>query len=374
MMTPPPPTTPTPSSLRDLLARERVEDEDDDGGGAARRPTPRRASRSPRRGAASRSRSCRHASPPPPPPPPRTPLARKGRKEGDDAAAADDDGSVAAVVAVLSAYAGRFIKDAEFRSVLREKCEACLEPASNAATAAEDAAAGRAVLANLELGIESIERLAADGAAAPRDAKIRSLRNSIRLLSVVASLHSPRPAAAAGGRGTTTTCGVPNSHLAACAQLYLSVVYRMERNDRVAARHLLQVFADAPGLARRDLLPDLWDRVFLPHLLHLKVWFTNEVELVAGWDADDRCRRMKTLQRLYNDHMDSGTAQFAMYYKEWLKSGGNEPPIPSVPLPSMPGNLDACEKHSASVRRSSINRNLWVNFATYLIALGRSFA
>ncbi|KAK8461633.1 hypothetical protein SEVIR_1G072900v4 [Setaria viridis] len=360
MMTPPPPTTPTPSSLRDLLALERIADEDDGGGGGAARPFPQRASRSPRRGAASRSRSCRHASPPP-----RTPLDMKGKKEGWEAAAAaddDDDGAVGAVVAVLSAYVGRFLKDAELRSGLREKCAACLAPASTAAAAAEDAAAGRAVLANLELGIESIERLAADGAA-PRDAKIRSLRNSIRLLSVVASLHSPRPgaatAAAAGGRGSTTTCGVPNSHLAACAQLYLSVVYRMERNDRVAARHLLQVFADAPGLARRDLLPDLWDRVFLPHLLHLKVWFTNEVELVAGWDADDRCRRMKSLQRLYNDNMDSGTAQFAMYYKEWLKSGGSEPPVPSVPLPSMPGNFDACEKHSASVRRSSINRNLY---------------
>ena len=352
-------TPPTPSSLRDLLARERVEEDDAP-------PAPRRASRSPRR-AASRSRSCRHASPPPP-------LARK--REVVAAAEADGGGSaVSAVVAVLAAYAGRFLKDAEFRSGLRDKCASCLAPAS-AAAAAEDAAAGRALLANLELGIESIERLAADGAA-PRDAKIRSLRNSIRLLSVVASLHSPRPgAAAAGGRGTTTTatCGVPNSHLAACAQLYLSVVYRMERNDRVAARHLLQVFADAPGLARRDLLPDLWDHVFLPHLLHLKVWFTKEVELVADWDAADRCRRMKTLQRLYNEHMDSGTAQFAMYYKEWLKSGADAPPLPSVPLPSVPGNIHACEKHSASVRRSSINRNLWVNIATTCDFIGKKFA
>ncbi|PUZ74248.1 hypothetical protein GQ55_1G049100 [Panicum hallii var. hallii] len=334
-------TPPTPSSLRDLLARERVEEEDAP-------PAPRRASRSPRR-AASRSRSCRHASPPPPP---------LVRKKGEDAAADEGGGgAVTAVVAVLAAYAGRFLKDAEFRSGLRDKCASCLAPAS-AAAAAEDTASGRAVLANLDLGIESIERLAADGAA-PRDAKIRSLRNSIRLLSVVASLHSPRPGAAAGSRSSSTTCGVPNSHLAACAQLYLSVVYRMERNDRVAARHLLQVFADAPGLARRDLLPDLWDHIFLPHLLHLKVWFTKEVELVADWDADDRCRRMKSLQRLYNDHMDSGTAKFAMYYKEWLKSGADAPPVPSVPLPSMPGNIDACDKLSASVRRSSINRNLY---------------
>jgi hypothetical protein len=303
----------TPSSLRDLLARERFKAEE---------PAP-----APRKSAG--SRSCRHASPPPPP------VEVEGRS--------DDECEGAAVVAVLSGYAGRFLKGAEFRRALREKCAACLAPAA---------------LANLELGVESIERLAADGAAAPREARTRSLRNSIRLLSGVASLHSP------GVRA----CGVPDSHLSACAQLYLSVVYKMERNDRASARHMLQVFVDAPCLARNSLLPDLWDHVFLPHLLHLKVWFTEEADdLAADWDADDRSTRMKILQRLYNDHMDSGTAQFAMYYKEWLKSGANAPPVPSVPLPSMPGNLDACDKHSASVRGSSINRNLWVNLAIHCI-------
>ncbi|CAD6251757.1 unnamed protein product [Miscanthus lutarioriparius] len=343
MMMPPPPRT--PSSLRDLLARERV---DEDAPQLAPRP----------RGASSRSRSCRHASPPP-----LATTTTTREEEGEDAAAG-------AVVSVLSAYAGRLLRDADFRRALRDKCATCLAPA-----AAGDDDAGRPVLANLELGIESIERLAADNGSAsaqaqePRDAKIRSLRNSIRLLSVVASLHSPRPGAAGDGGGGRT-CGVPNSHLAACAQLYLAVVYKMERNDRVAARHLMQVFADAPGLARRDLLPDLWDHVFLPHLLHLKVWFTKEVDLVAGWDADDRCRRMKTLQRLYNDHMDSGTAQFAMYYKEWLKSGAAAPPpVPSVPLPSLPRNFDGREKNSASVHRTSINRDLYN--AVFGTALGQ---
>jgi hypothetical protein len=86
---------------------------------------------------------------------------------------------------------------------------------------------------------------------------------------------------------------VPNSHLAAYAHLYLAVVYKMERNDCVAARHLMQVFVDVPGLMCRDLLADLWDHVSLPHMLHLKVWFTKEVDLIAGWDADDQCRRMR---------------------------------------------------------------------------------
>jgi hypothetical protein len=63
-----------------------------------------------------------------------------------------------------------------------------------------------------------------------------------------------------------------------------------------------------------------------------------------------------------------------MYYKEWLKSGADAPPVPSVPLPSMPGNIDACEKLSASVRRSSINRNLWVNIALDWDCIWKNFA
>uniref|UniRef100_A0ACD5YNU0 Uncharacterized protein n=1 Tax=Avena sativa TaxID=4498 RepID=A0ACD5YNU0_AVESA len=57
--------------------------------------------------------------------------------------------------------------------------------------------------------------------------------------------------------------------------------------------------------------------------------------------------------------MDSGTAQFAMYYKEWLKCGGDAPPAPSVPLPPIPEDFDKWGKHSLSQRTSSINRNLY---------------
>ncbi|CAM0946636.1 unnamed protein product [Alopecurus aequalis] len=320
-MTSPPPS----SSLRELLAHEHSE--------------PRYALPAPPR----RTMSRRHASPP-----------RSGEAPG---------GAVDTVVSMLSGYAGRFSKDPEFRRALREKCASCLAPAASAAAPREQEQE-HAVLADLELAVESVERLA-DAAPSARDSKVRSLRNSIRLLGVVASLHAPRHAAATAAEDHGYTCGVPNAHLSACAQLYLAVVYKMELDCRLAARHLLQVFVDAPRLARETLLPDLWAHVFLPHLLHLEVWLADESELVAGCcdedDADGRSsRRMKTLQRLYDDQMDSGTAQFAMYYKEWLKCGGDVPPdAPSVPLPSIPGDFNNWEKHSLSLRTSSISRNLY---------------
>ncbi|KAI5012021.1 hypothetical protein ZWY2020_024155 [Hordeum vulgare] len=87
-----------------------------------------------------------------------------------------------------------FSKDAEFRRALREKCAAYLAPAGEAA-AGEHAV----LLADLELAIESIERLA-DASPSPRDSKIRSLRNSIRLLGVVALSTPPAPPPIRRGR------------------------------------------------------------------------------------------------------------------------------------------------------------------------------
>ncbi|KAJ0975832.1 hypothetical protein J5N97_017797 [Dioscorea zingiberensis] len=255
-----------------------------------------------------------------------------------------DEVAVRAVVSILSSYAGRFSKDGEFRGRIRERCMACLAASKGAA---------HAVLTNLEMGMDSIERLAGDPPGSARESKIRSLRNSIRLLSIVASLNSPR------SKRNGFTCGVPNSHLSAIAQLYLAFVYKIERNDRLSSRHLLQVFFDAPFLARRNLMPNLWEHFFLPHLLHLKVWYAKEEEVVAGWDAEEKDQRLKVLSRVYNDSMDAGTVRFALYYKEWLKVGGEAPAVPSVPLPSRPESIEPAEKTSMPAISSSKNASLY---------------
>ncbi|KAH7654478.1 Armadillo-like helical-containing protein [Dioscorea alata] len=254
-----------------------------------------------------------------------------------------DEVAVRAVVSILSSYAGRFSKDGEFRERVRERCMACLAVSKGAA---------HAVLTNLELGMDNIERLAGDPPGS-KESKIRSLRNSIRLLSIVASLNSPR------SKRNGFTCGVSNSHLSAIAQLYLAFVYRIERNDRLSSRHLLQMFCDAPFLARRNLLPNLWEHFFLPHLLHLKVWYAKEEDVVSGWDAEEKDHRLKMLSRVYNDSLDAGTVKFALYYKEWLNVGGEAPPLPSVPLPSRPESIEPVEMTSMVAISSSKNAGLY---------------
>ncbi|MQM07812.1 hypothetical protein Taro_040659 [Colocasia esculenta] len=280
--------------------------------------------------------------------------------DGSPGSAVADAAASRAAVSILSGYVGRYPKDAAFRRRVRERCAASL-----AAARRKDAA--HAMLVNLEMGMEAIERLADKDPGDPgnikarslkdpsdaRDQKIRSLRNSIRLLSIVASLSSPKSR-------DGFTCGVPNSHLSACAQLYLAIVYKMQKEDRVAARHLLQVFCDAPYLARRTLLPDLWEHFFLPHLLHLDIWFNKEEEAASAMNTDQDRRRMKWLSRVYNDQMDKGTAQFALYYKEWLKVGAAAAPaVPSVSLPPAASYSAGSGKRSVSVSPCSVNRNLY---------------
>ncbi|KAJ6386662.1 hypothetical protein OIU78_016566 [Salix suchowensis] len=214
--------------------------------------------------------------------------------------------AIRAVVSILSGYIGRYIKD-----VVEEK------------------ATGKGV-------------------------KMESLKNSIQLLSNVASLNSKK-----SRKGST--CGVPNSHLSACAQLFLSIAYKLEKNDRVSARHLLRVFCDSPYLARTHLLPDLWEHFLLPHLLHLKVWYHEELEALSDFHHFKKEIRMKALSKAYNEQMDMGTIQFALYYKEWIKVGDKAPSVPAVPFPSGPGYAPSMRRSSDSFnsRSSTVNTNLY---------------
>lgn len=230
-----------------------------------------------------------------------------------------DEVAVRAVISILGGYIGRYLKDEIFRESVREKFNSCLERRKRKEP-------DNGILANLELGVESIDKLV-EGKGADREHRMKLLRNSIQLLSIVASLNSKKTR-------HSSTCGIPNSHLSAFAQLYLSIIYKLDKNDRISARHLLQVFCDSPYLSRTHLLPDLWEHFFLPHLLHLKVWYHKELELLSNLDYGEKDKRMKALGKAFNDRMDMGTTQFALYYKNWLKIGAQLPAVPSVPLPS----------------------------------------
>ncbi|XP_019225892.1 PREDICTED: putative E3 ubiquitin-protein ligase LIN-2 isoform X2 [Nicotiana attenuata] len=227
-----------------------------------------------------------------------------------------DEVAVQAVISILSGYIKRFLIDEDFRTSLRHNSFASL----NFVGLEEGLNTESKVLATLEQAIETVER-AAEDCANEKELKKASLQ-----LSVITGLNS-------NDLRDGFTSGIPNSKLAACAHLYLSVIYKIQKKDRIAARHLLQVFCDSPFQARTNLLPDLWDHIFLRHFSNLKVWFDSEANFLGG--QHNKSRKLKFLEKTYNENLDKGTYQFALYYKEWLTEGVEIPLLPSIEIPSV---------------------------------------
>ncbi|KAJ8770857.1 hypothetical protein K2173_021772 [Erythroxylum novogranatense] len=227
-----------------------------------------------------------------------------------------DEVAVQAMISILNSYVKSFLGDKELREGLHETCFSSLDLSE----IVEDRSVERRVVLNLEEAIEVVEN-AAEGKASPKDLKKASLQ-----LSVITGLSSD-------DLKDGYTSGIPNSRLSACAHLYLSVIYKLQKKDRISAKHLLQVFCESPCLARTVLLPHLWDYLFFPHLSHLKIWYNQESDSLPG--TPNRLRKLKLLEKVYNEILDSGTYQFAAYYKDWLTEGVEPPSVPLINIPSV---------------------------------------
>ncbi|GMI97475.1 hypothetical protein HRI_003416800 [Hibiscus trionum] len=231
-----------------------------------------------------------------------------------------DEVAVQAIVSILSSYIKRFLRDEEFRAVLRLKCFSSLD-----IIGLEDYDIEDKLIVNLEQAIEVVEKAVRESVSA------KELKKASLQLSVITGLNS-------NDLKDSFTCGVPNAMLSSCAHLYLSVIYKLQKKDRVSARHLLQVFCDSPSQARTNFLPELWDDLFYPHLSHLEAWYNQEASSLS--DAPGRERKLKLLEKVYNETLDSSTYQLASYYKDWLTEGIEAPSFPSIYVPSVSvGNI-----------------------------------
>lgn len=226
-----------------------------------------------------------------------------------------DEAAVKAIISILCGHVRRFVNDEEFRASLHHKSFASL----NVTGLGEGLNTESKVVENLEQAIDIVER------AAEESATLKELKRASLQLSVITGLNSD-------DLKDGFTSGIPNCKLSACAHLYLSVIFMIQKKDGISAKHLLQVFCDSPFQARTTLLPDLWEHVFLPHLLHLKLWYDKETRPLADSPISTN---VKLLEKAYNERLDSGTYQFAMYYKNWITEGVEAPSVPVIKLPSL---------------------------------------
>ncbi|KAG9442503.1 hypothetical protein H6P81_018357 [Aristolochia fimbriata] len=270
-----------------------------------------------------------------------------------------DEAAIQAMISILTGYIKQFVKFEDFRESIQEKCASCLGFSS-----LRDQVWGeKGVMVNLTQAIEAIEKVAEE-LEDPKELKKASIQ-----LSVVAGLNSK-------DLKEGYTSGILNSHLAACAHMYLSAIYKLQKKERVSAKHLLQVFCDSPFQARTCLLPDLWEHLFLPHLAHLRVWYDQEVEAVPN--TPGRLRKMELLEKAYNETVDNGTHQFAVYYKEWLTDGVEAPSIPVIHIPLMsvheisPGSSRGCSRRQQSSLTNSVSSLPLISKELYEAVFGHS--
>nr|XP_043611866.1 putative E3 ubiquitin-protein ligase LIN-2 [Erigeron canadensis] len=223
-----------------------------------------------------------------------------------------DELAIKAIIHMLNVHTKRFIKDRDFRTSLHHSCLDLL-----ISTDLNDEVK---VITNLEQAIESVERATED------QADPKSLKKAALQLSVITGLNKNE-------LKDGFTSGISNSVLSNCGHLYLSVIYCLQNKERVAARHLLQVFIDSPFSARTTLVPELWDNIFHPHLVHLDDWYNQEIDFLL--DDASNPRKLKKLKKLYDEVLDTGTHKLALYYKDWLTDGMEAPLIPTIDVPSV---------------------------------------
>ncbi|KAI0513702.1 hypothetical protein KFK09_009732 [Dendrobium nobile] len=224
-----------------------------------------------------------------------------------------DDAVLKEITSILSSCVDRLLKDESFRSSIHQVCFTSLNSSKVETRQAKD----NDVLSSLKEAIKTVETMIIEG---PNQLALKKASLKLSVITGLKSMESD------GG----CTCGIPNSHLAGWAHFYLSILYKIQKKDKVSAKHLLLVFCDIPHQARTKLLPGLWKHLFLPPLSHLKAWYDKVKKSIQG--TSEVTMNLEFLDKVYNDLLDVSTSQFAAYYKGWLMDD-NSPALPSILVP-----------------------------------------
>ncbi|KAG6508385.1 hypothetical protein ZIOFF_033759 [Zingiber officinale] len=236
------------------------------------------------------------------------------------------DAAIQALVSILVSHIRVFFVDESFRALRRGVFDACLKDENRGG---EDGA-----FAELEKAITIVEK-------AVERRSTKELQKASSKLNIMTGLSSV-------ALKNESNFGAPNSCLVACAHLYLSVICKIYKEDRMAASHLLQVFCFAPFEARTILLPALWEELFLPNLAHIREWYDQEMDSISR--VPSRAKNTDILLKMYGSALNKETQKFAIYYREWLIDETKAPFPPSIDLPSADFHRIRREKSQANGR------------------------
>ncbi|KAH9320860.1 hypothetical protein KI387_015499 [Taxus chinensis] len=212
-----------------------------------------------------------------------------------------DFAGVKALILLISKYIARLLADSTRRRAIRLKCKSRIRMCKHG----EFFEFGeQVVLANLYWGMQSLEKAINSTSVEAKNAR---LENAERMLQVPALLDED-----------ATTAGMSNSYIICCAYFHLALVWKIRKNERQMALHLLQAFVVSPHYSRLDFAPGLWKEIFLPHVSFLENEFVADLEMAGGIEPDELHLKRTQRRTYYKEALNKITRKHAKYYKDWL--------------------------------------------------------
>uniref|UniRef100_A0A5B7B9C4 Putative E3 ubiquitin-protein ligase LIN-1 isoform X2 n=1 Tax=Davidia involucrata TaxID=16924 RepID=A0A5B7B9C4_DAVIN len=197
--------------------------------------------------------------------------------------------SIRALVTLINQHINEFLADTKTRKSLKLKCTSKLKIQKQEFFEFSE----HSVLSNLYWGIESVE--AAIQAKWPEE-KTSRLKNSEQMLQVPAMLDE---------HGVTAR--ISNRFLVCCSYFYLSVVWKLQKDEWQVALHFLQALLVSPRLVQTKFIPKLCESLFFSCIM-------SERQIA---DAK-RSLESAPLMDFDKDEVGEVMRQMARRYKAWL--------------------------------------------------------
>ncbi|XP_059632741.1 putative E3 ubiquitin-protein ligase LIN-1 isoform X2 [Cornus florida] len=197
--------------------------------------------------------------------------------------------TIRVLVNSINQHINEFLADTKTRKSLKQKCTSKLKIQKQEFFEFSE----QSVLSNLYWGIESVE--AAIKTKSPEE-KTSRLKNSEKLLQVPALLDE---------HGVTV--GISNRYLVCCSYFYLSVVWKLQRDECQVALHFLQALSVSPRLVQTEFVPKLCESLFPSCIM------SERQEAAARSSLESA-----SLMDFHEDEIGEEMRQMASRYKAWM--------------------------------------------------------
>ncbi|KAA8527444.1 hypothetical protein F0562_034841 [Nyssa sinensis] len=192
--------------------------------------------------------------------------------------------SIRVLVRIINQHINEFIADNKTRKSLKLKCTSKLKIQKQEFFEFSE----QSVLSNLYWGIESIE---AAIQAKWSEEKTSRLKNSEQMLQVPAMLDEHG-----------VTAGISNRYLVCCSYFYLSLVWKLQKDEWQVALHFLQALLVSPRLVQMKFIPKLCESLFFSCIM----------------SGGQKAVAMRSLESTALMDFEEVMRQIARRYKSWL--------------------------------------------------------